>query len=172
MSNWNNFTVAGKGLYGAPITHSITNASHEPPRQPLSTPVAAPPIHGVADDATEQFAEIMDKTIQEAVDAEERCGRAQVALAAMVASLPGIEALKADNAQLRELLLEAGDEAYIEGECMAAVVDLVEAGTQMSFPDVRQMIDTIRQEQRDEWAQLTAEHTARGEVRALGESWA
>tara|TARA_R110002153_G_scaffold79729_7_gene203351 strand:- start:13656 stop:14480 length:825 start_codon:yes stop_codon:yes gene_type:complete len=29
MSNWNNFTVAGKGTYGAPIKPSITNASCE-----------------------------------------------------------------------------------------------------------------------------------------------
>ena len=43
-------------------------------------------MSNVADDATEQFAEIMDRTIQEAADADERTHAAEVELAAAVAA--------------------------------------------------------------------------------------
>ena len=109
MSNWNNFTVAGKGLYGAPITASITNASHEPPC------VATPPIHQQADDVTEQFAEIMNKTIQEAADAEERCGRAQAEN----------EQLKATQALMEKTIIRIGES-----------MNLDDSDVDISWPDI------------------------------------
>ena len=93
-------------------------------------------------DSTEQFAEIMNKTIQEAVDAEERADVAEAALAAAVA-----RAVSADTV-FSQLLMENMRLTHRLEDAAGEVEDLDE--------EKESLLD-LRDQQADEIKQLKAQ---------------
>jgi len=93
-------------------------------------------------DSTEQFAEIMNKTIQDAVDAEERADVAEAALAAAVA-----RAVSADTV-FSQLLMENMRLTHRLEDAAGEVEDLDE--------EKESLLD-LRDQQADEIKQLKAQ---------------
>mgnify|MGYP003641541105 CR=1 FL=1 len=125
-------------------------------------------MSNVADDATEQFAEIMDRTIQEAADADERTHAAEVELAAAVAAQDDFARLTAARTAImtasacdaEEELAQAEEDAQAWEDCAfnrKEEIDQLKAENDELMDIRRTMVKTyegIIQERNDELKEL------------------